>query len=362
VGMMDPPRPEAKEAVKLCKKAGVRVVMITGDHKLTALAIAKELGVYKEGDVVLTGEELEQMSDRELEEIVEKVAVYARVSPEHKMKIVRALKKKGYVVAMTGDGVNDAPALKAADIGIAMGIMGTEVAKEASDMVLADDNFATIVEAVRQGREIFDNVKKYLAFLLQCNIAEIVLPLLASLSALPLPLTAVQYLWINLATDGLPALALGVDPADPDVMERPPRDPKRGVFERREALLFLVFVPALVALVLVALFAHALATEGYLGARTRVFTAMVFVELTIALSCRSLRHPSWKVGLLKNKFLVMALASSVVLQVAVLEIPLLREAFEVSSPTLLDWLIALAAAIAVYAAVETAKALFPPKG
>ncbi|MFA7398414.1 MAG: HAD-IC family P-type ATPase, partial [Candidatus Bathyarchaeia archaeon] len=253
MSMIDPPRPEVKDAINICRKAGIRVVMITGDHKLTATAVAKDLtllGDNIEEDQVLTGEDLEKMSDEQLEAVVEKVVIYARVAPEHKSRIVKAWKKKDQVVAMTGDGVNDAPALKMSDIGIAMGISGTEVTKEAADMVLADDNFASIVKAVREGREIYDNIKKYLTYLLQCNIMEILVMFVAVVSvpyiasvispganvelvgSAAIALTAVQILWINLVTDGLPAIALGVDPGDPDLMERKPRKPNESIFTR----------------------------------------------------------------------------------------------------------------------------------
>ncbi len=257
--MIDPPRPEVKDAIAICKKAGIRVVMITGDHKLTATAVGKELKLLEEKDIasrVLTGQELELMTDEQLADVVEDVVIYARVAPEHKVRIVKAWKKKDQVVAMTGDGVNDAPALKISDIGIAMGISGTEVTKEAADMVLADDNFASIVKAVREGREIFDNIKKYLTYLLQCNIMEILVmfivvvsvPYLASvfspglnstdqgreaINNAAIALMAVQLLWMNLVTDGLPAIALGVDPGDPDLMERKPRKPNESVFTKR---------------------------------------------------------------------------------------------------------------------------------
>ena len=229
--MIDPPREEATEAVKLCGKAGVRVVMITGDHKLTATWVAKELGILKEGDLALTGSELDKLNDEEFATIVEKVSVYSRTAPEHKTRIVEALKKRGNIVAMTGDGINDAPALKKSDIGIAMGITGTDVTKEASDMILADDNFATIVAAVYEGRGIFENIRKYLTYLLSANIGEILIMAAAGLVALPLPLLAKHLLFVNLATDGLPALALGTDPPDPLIMEKPPRNPEEGIFE-----------------------------------------------------------------------------------------------------------------------------------
>ena len=226
--MIDPPRSEAIEATRVCKQVGIRPVMITGDHKLTAVAVAREIGIYKDGDMVMTGDELAKMSEDELGKIVDKVTVYARVSPMDKLKIVKAWKAKGEVVAMTGDGVNDAPALKHADIGIAMGISGTDVAKEAADMVLSDDNFATIVSAIERGRWIYDNIKKYLTYLLRCNITEVAVigGMVLYLGPDYLPLLPAAILFINLVTDGVPALALGIAPPDPDIMQRPPRDPK----------------------------------------------------------------------------------------------------------------------------------------
>ncbi len=233
VGMIDPPRPEARQAVGHCRQAGIRVIMVTGDHPDTASAIAREVGLIppgQESHAVLTGAELNQLSDPELIEALREARVFARVAPEHKLRLVDILKGQGEVVAMTGDGVNDAPALKRADIGVAMGITGTEVTKETAAMILADDNFATLVAAVEEGRAIFDNIKKYLVFLLSCNIAEILVLTGAFFLGLPLPLIALQILWVNLTTDGLPALALGVDPKAPDIMSRPPRPPAEGVF------------------------------------------------------------------------------------------------------------------------------------
>ena len=233
VGMIDPARPEARQAVNQCRRAGIRVIMITGDHPVTAAAVAREVGLIPPGTkshAVITGPELNQMSDPELKEALREARVFARVAPEHKLRLVDILKAQGEVVAMTGDGVNDAPALKRADIGVAMGITGTEVTKETAAMILADDNFATLVAAVEEGRAIFDNIKKYLVFLLSCNLAEILMLTGAFFLGLPLPLIALQILWVNLTTDGLPALALGVDPKAPDIMSRPPRPPAEGVF------------------------------------------------------------------------------------------------------------------------------------
>jgi len=376
--MIDPPRPEVKDAIGICRKAGIRVVMITGDHKLTATAVAKELGLL--GDAVdegqvLTGQDLEKMTDEQLDEVVEKVVIYARVAPEHKSRIVKAWQKKNQVVAMTGDGVNDAPALKMADIGIAMGSTGTEVTKGAADMVLADDNFASIVKAVREGREIYDNIKKYLTYLLRGNIMEILVifiavtsvPYIASLfnpgsdmdlvSRSAIALTAVQILWVNLVTDGLPAIALGVDPGDPDLMERPPRKPNESIFTR-DVKINLITVPALMtALLLMAYITQQpwLSESNLVAARTQLFTAMVSMELVIAISARSIRYPVFKVGLFKNKYLWIAIASSLAMQLVVLYAPGVQELFHVQSPGVIDWAVAALFAAIVFSIIETGK-------
>jgi len=356
VGMMDPPREEVKEAIKYCKEAGIKVVMVTGDHKLTAMAVAKELGMIESGEEkILTGAELDKLSDEEFESIVEKIAIYARVSPEHKVRIVDALKKKGFVVAMTGDGINDAPALKKADIGVAMGITGTDVTKEASDMVLADDNFATIVAAVKEGRRIFDNIKKYLTYLLQCNIAEIFSMLIATLLAWPLPLTAIQLLWVNLTTDGLPALALGVDPADPDVMRRPPRNPKESVFSK-EVKTYLTLVPPIVSAII--LFGFLIGMQlDLVRARTIAFTTMVFIELAIALTCRSLKYPLLKVNPMANKFLWIAIITSLIMQLIVLYVPQLHPIFDVTFPKIQDIIFAIISALIIFTVIEIGKTI-----
>jgi len=322
LGMIDPPREEAKEAIKVCEKVGIRPVMITGDHKLTALAIAKEMGIYKEGDMVLTGEDLERMIDEEFEDIVEKVTVYARVSPTHKLKIVQAWKKKGQVVAMTGDGVNDAPALKHADIGVAMGVTGTEVTKEAADIVLADDNFATIVKAIELGRWIYDNIKKYLTYLLQANLVEIIVLSIAVLAGYPLPLLPVQILYINLATDGLPAIALGVSPSDPDVMKRPPRRPTETVFTK-EVKLFLLRAVLIEVPLLLWVFLSSL-PQGVEIAQTRLFLVLVFFELILALNCRSLRYSLFEVK--PHKFLLLTVLWEAILILALINIPAAQQA------------------------------------
>ena len=365
MGMIDPPREEVKDAIDSCSKAGIRVVMITGDHKLTAVAVAKALNLIKEEEAetarVLTGGELDKMSTEELAERVENIAIYARVSPEHKMRIVKAWKAKGQIVAMTGDGVNDAPALKAADIGVAMGITGTEVAKEASDMILADDNFATIVKAVREGREIYGNIKKYLTYLLQCNIMEIlVLSLVMLINPEPssaVALTTIQILWVNLVTDGLPAVALGIDPGDPDLMKNKPRDPKESVFSR-EVKAYLTLSPIITtALLLSGYFYYQpwLSGQNLIEARTQLFAAVVLIELAVAISCRSLKYPVFKVGIFKNKFLWIAVLSSLFAQLAVLYTPQLHGLFDVTYPGITHWTMALGFMATTFVSIEAGK-------
>jgi len=336
-GMMDPPRIEAKDAIQTCNNAGVKTIMITGDHRLTASTIAKQLGILADGGRVLTGSELDSMSHSELEGLVENVSVYARVSPEHKMRIVTALKTKGHIVAMTGDGVNDAPALKKADIGVAMGITGTDVTKEASDMILTDDNFASIVSAMEEGRGIYDNIKKYIAYLLSCNVGEILVMFIAGILAWPLPLVAVQLLWVNLTTDGLPALALGIDPSDPDIMNRPPRNPRESIFTRpTKSLIF--GVSLIMAAVLLPTFNWARQAGGLIYAQTMVFTTMVMFEMFNAFNCRSERHSITKIGLFSNRWLVVAVAASVMMQLIVLYTPTFDVLFDTVPLSVADWL------------------------
>jgi len=373
-GMIDPPREEVKDAIYMCNKAGIKVVMVTGDHKLTATAVAKQLNLIgeneKEVGKVLTGAELDKLGEQEFEKSVENIVIYARVSPEHKVRIVKALRDKGYICAMTGDGVNDAPALKRADIGVAMGITGTEVTKEASDMVLADDNFATIVRAVREGREIYDNIKKYLTYLLRCNIMEILVMFIVMMVApeplfemppdmvLPaIALTTIQILWVNLTTDGLPAIALGVDPGDPDIMERKPRDPDESVFTR-DVKVYLSAVPVLMTVLLVAGYLYYqpwISEHNLIEARTQLFTAMVLMELANAVNARSLKYTVFKVGLFKNKFLWIAILSSLGLQMIVLYTPALHSVFDVTYPELLDWAVAIAFTLIVFFSIEVGK-------
>jgi P-type Ca2+ transporter type 2C len=352
-GMIDPPRPEAKAAIRTCEEAGIKPVMITGDHPLTAQAVAGELGLLKQGRVI-TGAALEEMSPTELDREVEKVEVYARVSPAHKLRVVTALQSKGHVVAMTGDGVNDAPALKKADVGIAMGITGTDVTKEAAAMTLTDDNFASIVAAVEEGRGVFDNIKKYLMFLLSSNIGEIVLMLGASLAALPLPLSAVQILYVNLATDGLPALALAVDPPELDLMRRPPRNPRVGIFTRPGVIL--IAVGGLwSAIVNLGLFVWALDSGRSLAeAMTMTFVSLVLIQFFKAYNYRSDRHSILNRPF-ANKWLNAAIAWELLLLAVILYVPFFTEPFGTFALPLLDWLIVVGLALTVSPVLELTK-------
>jgi Ca2+-transporting ATPase len=335
VGMIDPPREEVKEAVALCEQAGIKTVMITGDHKLTAMAIAKELGIMKSG-LAFTGRELDNINDEEFEKIVENVSVYARVSPEHKLRIVRALKKKGHVVAMTGDGVNDAPALKQADIGVAMGITGTDVTKEASDMILADDNFATIVKAVEGGRVIYDNIRKFIRFLLALNFTELALVGSFAVIGLPLPLLPAMILWLNLVTDGPPAVALSMESPAEDVMRRPPRSPKEGILH---GMIFFILASSLIQLVAeIGAFWWGFSVIGSVEkARTMVFLVACFYELIVVWNCRSESRNAFKVGFLTNKMLIIAVIISVFSTLAVIYVPTLRFMFQTVTLDPLDW-------------------------
>ncbi|MHB9107688.1 MAG: cation-translocating P-type ATPase [Armatimonadota bacterium] len=353
VGMMDPPRPEARSAIRKSEEAGIKVVMITGDHQVTAEAIARDLGLLKAGRIV-TGADVEAMSDADLTREVEGIDVYARVSPEHKLRVVSALQERGHIAAMTGDGVNDAPALKKADIGIAMGITGTDVTKEAAAMTLTDDNFASIVAAVEEGRGIFDNIKKYLMYLLSSNIGEIGLLTAASLAGLPLPLTAVQILYVNLATDGLPALALAVDPPAPNLMQRPPRDPRTGIFSRPVVTLMVV-AGLWSTLVNVSLFLWALRTdEGLVHAMTLTFVSLVLIQFFKAYNFRSDRESILRAPF-ANKWLNIAILWELILLVLIVYLPVLQDPFGTATLPLTDWLIVIAAALTISPVLELTK-------
>jgi Ca2+-transporting ATPase len=355
VGMIDPPRPEAKASIETCIRAGIKPVMITGDHPLTARAIARELGLLKH-DLSLTGSDLDAMSEDELEAQVEKIDLYARVSAAHKLRVVVAAQNKGHVVAMTGDGVNDAPALKKADVGVAMGITGTDVSKEAAAMTLIDDNFASIVAAVEEGRGVFDNIKKYLMFLLSCNIGEIALMVGTSVLGLPLPLSAVQLLYVNLATDGLPALALALDPPEGDLMRRAPRDPRIGIFTRPVVALMLIggLWSALVNLVL---FRWALSSGHNVNeAMTMTFISLVLIEFLKAYSFRSERH-SLMIRPFANKWLNLAIFWELGLLLIVVCTPVLQQLFGTVSLPRQRWAIVVGAALTVLPVLELGKSM-----
>jgi Ca2+-transporting ATPase len=337
IAMIDPPREEVKEAIAKCRHSGIKTVMITGDHKNTAVAIARELGFFGADSLALTGQELDALTDADFERDIDRMRVYARVSPEHKLRAVRAWRKRGDVVAMTGDGVNDAPAVKEADIGVAMGITGTDVTKEVSDMIITDDNFASIVAAVEEGRGIYDNIKKFIHYLLSCNSGEILVMFTASLFGLPLPLLPVQILWVNLVTDGLPALALGMDPVEKDVMDRPPRPTDEAVITRaRMGLIlsqgFLIASCALAAFCFVLLVEN----EGIVRARTAALFTMTCSQLFHALNCRSQSRSLFQLGLFTNGKLLLAGAASLVLQVVITYWPVTQRIFRVEALSLLD--------------------------
>jgi len=372
IGMIDPPREEAREAVARAKAAGIRPMMITGDHPVTAAVIAAELGIIEDRRAI-TGAELEKLPDESLGRIVREVSVYARVNPEHKLRIVKALQRQGAIVAMTGDGVNDAPALKNADIGIAMGITGTDVSKEAADMVLADDNFATIVASVEEGRAIFSNIRKFLRYLLSSNIGEVMTMFFGVLladtiglvpqegSGVVLPLLATQILWINLVTDGAPALALGVDPADPGLMNQPPRPRGEGVITQRmwRGIFFVGAIMATATLIVLDASLPGGLIEGagtMRYAQTMAFTTLVFFNLFNVFNARSDEQNAF-VGLFSNKWLWGAVVLSLGLQAAVIYTPFLQQAFSTVGLSAADWLFCLAVASSVLWLRELSKLL-----
>jgi Ca2+-transporting ATPase len=324
-GMIDPPRPEVRDAVRHCRNAGIRTAMITGDHPLTARHIARQIGI-SENDSFLTGQEIERMPVEELREATREVSVFARVSPEHKLKLIDAYQKQQEVVSMTGDGVNDAPALKKADIGVAMGITGTDVAKSAADMILLDDNFATIVAAVEEGRIIYDNIRRFIRYLLTCNASEIAVMLLGPLFGMPLPLLPLQILWMNLVTDGPPALALGVEPAEKNVMKRPPRTQAEGIFGR-EMVQFIIVIGILMSIIAVAA-AWELWRFGDPAWQTTVFTVLVLTQLIVAIESRSEEESIFRMNFLGNRSMAGAVLLTVGLQLAVIYTPLGNRIFD----------------------------------
>lgn len=357
MGMRDPPREEVKVAIATCTDAGIRTVMITGDHKTTAFAIAREIGIYREGDLVLTGTELDALGDKEFEDMVEKVSVYARVYPEHKLKVVNALKKKGYIVAMTGDGVNDAPALKAADMGIAMGITGTEVSKEASSMILTDDNFASIVSAVEEGRNILKNIKNFIAYGLTCHIGVVLIVLVGVLAWQILPVIAVQILWINLITDGLPPMALSLEAPDRGLMKQKPRKSTEGLVSRR-MLIASLGLGALIAVQSLGVLSWALEEGMPLPKiQTLIFTLVVISLMFNAFNWRSDRLSVFSLGIFTNRPLIYAILSTVLLQLAAIYVPVLQTAFRTVPLSLSDWGMIIPLASTTLIVMEVAKYL-----
>jgi Ca2+-transporting ATPase len=373
VGMLDPLRPEVPPAVRTCYQAGIRPVMITGDHPLIARSIGEELGLKSPGGFH-TGKELATMERAELERAVRDVSLFARVSPEHKLRIVDAFQKNGEIVAMTGDGVNDAPALREADIGVAMGITGTDVSKEAADMVLQDDNFATIVAAVEQGRIILDNIVRFVRYILASNWAEILVMLLAPFFGMPIPLYPVQILWMNLVTDGLPALALGMEPGERNVMNRPPRSPQAPIIDRGMGG-HILLIGGLMAILSLALgyayygtseaTVHGTMTETHYGQaslwQTMVFTVLVFSQLTLALAERSSRDSLFRIGIFSNRYMVGAVMLTFALQIAVLYVPFLRDFFRTTPLSLRELGLCMLVAVGVFAAAEVKKLLLRPR-
>lgn len=353
-GMFDPPREEVKQAIAQCKEAGVIPVMITGDHKLTASAIAKELGIISsDKEIILTGNELSAKNDTEFDSIVDKVRVYARVDPEQKLRIIHALQRRNNFVAMTGDGVNDAPALTNADIGIAMGINGTEVSKEAAHMILLDDNFTTIIKAIRHGRRIFDNILKFIKYIMTGNSGEIWAISLAPFLGLPIPLLAIHILWINLITDGLPGLALASEPAESNIMKRPPRDPGANIF-RGSLVWHILLVGLLMGIITLAVQAWAIRNNNPNG-QTMAFAVLCFSQLGHVMAIRSNRQSIFKIGVFSNTPMTMALIATVSLQLLIIYVPFLNPVFKTQPLSLKELLITLAASSIVFWVVELEK-------
>jgi Ca2+-transporting ATPase len=373
VGMIDPPRMEVKDSILEAKSAGITPIMITGDHKVTALAIAKELEIAKSIEETIEGSELDDMSDEELSKIIKKYKVFARVSPEHKVRIVKSYKKNGNIVSMTGDGVNDAPSLQSADIGVAMGITGTDVAKGASDMILTDDNFTTIIHAVEEGRNIYKNIKKSVVFLLSCNLGEVITILLSIIFLWPIPLLPTQILWINLITDSLPAISLGVDPGDKSVMNESPRDPEENFFAGGVGYKAAAG-GIMIGLLTLGAFYIGLRSNGYSPnadsipievltyARTMAFVVLATSQLFYSLSMRNDKKTIFKIGFLSNKYLIGSVFLGLLLQLGIISIPFLSNAFKVVNLSIDDWGIVLLLAVIPFTFREIYKLIrFSPK-
>ncbi len=352
-GMIDPPREEIKNSIYLCKKAGIKVIMVTGDHALTAKAIAKNIGI--EGDII-TGEELEKIDKSKLSKLIDKIGIYARVSPQHKVKILDALKAKGHIVAMTGDGVNDAIALKKSDVGTAVG-SGTDVAKQASDIILLDDNFSTIVNAIKEGRGIYNNIKKFISYLFSCNLAEVLVIFTSLLIGLPIPLIAIQILLMNLLTDGLPALALGLDNVNEGVMNEKPRNPNERLITNKD-LAFIIFQCSLMTVITLSLFYYYVRTNSIIYAQTVAFTTLVFLQLANAYNYHTAKNSIFKTNLLSNKHLIFAIITSVIIQL--IAIYLLNDFFKTIAISLSAFILIIACSILIIVVQEIAKIFIKP--
>jgi Ca2+-transporting ATPase len=360
VGIGDPIRKEATAAIQICRRAGIVATMITGDHPVTAKAVAKELGILEQGGSIWSGRELANATEQELAAQVDSVRVYARVAPDQKLKIVRAFQARGHLVAMTGDGVNDAPALKQAEIGVAMGITGTDVAREASSLILLDDNFATIVGAVREGRKIYDNLRRFVRYAVTTNSSEILVMLIAPMLGLPIPLLPLQILWVNLVTDGLPGLALAAEPEEANIMDRPPRPPRESIFARGLGV-HVVWVGLLMAALAIAT-QFAAIKSGIAAWQTMLLSVVTFSQLAHVMAMRSERESLFKQGLLSNKPLLGAVLLMVLLQLAVIYVPILNSLFGTQPLRLAEIAWAVSAASVVFFAVEIEKWIRRKKG
>lgn len=339
-GMTDPPRKEAIESVAKCRRAGIKTIMITGDHVKTATSIAKSMDIYRDGDLVVNGREIDQMSDQELEEACRKATVFARVFPKHKMRIVRAIRNNGNIVAMTGDGVNDAPAVKDADIGIAMGKSGTDVTRQAASMILMDDNFSSIVAAVEEGRNIYSNIRKFIRYLLSCNVGEVLTMFLSMIMGLPIPLLPAQVLAVNLATDGLPAIALGMEPGEPDIMERPPRSPDESIFSHGLARLIMVRGIFIAISTIASFMIVNTMSKNLAGARTAALVTLVLSQLIHVFECKSEHKSLFELPVFSNKYLIFAVLSSILMLLGIIYLPFLSAIFGTTALALNEWLIA----------------------